>query len=142
MCLHGMAKSQDLHLCSSSSVQISTENAHAKNIRFQGRKQVRSCIFYYKGNLPCCLRSGLSLFNWWVSFVPDFQKCYFCESSCLFYLRFNFDFYVSKIMHLRARNHPRKPTTKCKRSQSRTKGEGWLRCGVLLFMVILVIYEY
>ena len=25
--------------------------------------------------------------------------CYFCESSCLFYLRFNFDFYVSKIMH-------------------------------------------
>ena len=25
---------------------------------------------------------------------------YFCESSCLFYLRFNFDFYVSKIMHL------------------------------------------
>ena len=25
---------------------------------------------------------------------------YFCESSCLFYLSFNFDFYVSKIMHL------------------------------------------
>ena len=25
---------------------------------------------------------------------------YFCESSCLFYLNFNFDFYVSKIMHL------------------------------------------
>ena len=24
----------------------------------------------------------------------------FCESSCLFYLSFNFDFYVSKIMHL------------------------------------------
>ena len=39
-------------------------------------------------------------FNWWVSFAPDFQCCYFCESSCLFYLRFNFDFYVSKIMHL------------------------------------------
>ena len=43
---------------------------------------------------------GLSWFNWWVSFAPEFQCCYFCESSCLFYLSFNFDFYVSKIMHL------------------------------------------
>ena len=43
---------------------------------------------------------GLSWFNWWVSFAPGFQCCYFCESSCLFYLSFNFDFYVSKIMHL------------------------------------------
>ena len=51
-------------------------------------------------SIPGCLRSGLSWFNWWVSFAPDFQCCYFCESSCLFYLRFNFDFYVSKIMHL------------------------------------------
>ena len=34
------------------------------------------------------------------SFAPDFQCCYFCESLCLFYLRCNFDFYVSKIMHL------------------------------------------
>ena len=25
---------------------------------------------------------------------------YFCESLCLFYLSFNTDFYVSKIMHL------------------------------------------
>ena len=23
------------------------------------------------------------MFNWWVSFAPDFQCCYFCESSCL-----------------------------------------------------------
>ena len=38
--------------------------------------------------------------NWWVSFAPEFQCCYFCKSSCLFYLSFNFDFYVSKIMHL------------------------------------------
>ena len=38
--------------------------------------------------------------NWWVSFTLAVQCCYFCESSCLFYLRFNFDFYVSKIMHL------------------------------------------
>ena len=49
---------------------------------------------------PSCLRLGLSWFNWWVSFAPEFQCCYFCESSCLFYLSFNFDFYVSKIMHL------------------------------------------
>ena len=27
-------------------------------------------------------------------------SCYFCESSYLFYLSFNFDFYVSKIMLL------------------------------------------
>ena len=47
-----------------------------------------------------CLRLGLSWFNWWVSFAPEFQCCYFCESSCLFYLSFNFDFCVSKIMHL------------------------------------------
>ena len=47
-----------------------------------------------------CLRSGLSLFNWLGSFAAEFQYCYFCESSCLFYLNFNFDFYVSKIMHL------------------------------------------
>ena len=37
--------------------------------------------------------------NWWVSFAPDFQCWYYCESSCLFYLRFNF-VYVSKIMHV------------------------------------------
>ena len=41
-----------------------------------------------------------SWFNWWASFAPEFQCCYFCESSCLFYLSFNSDFYVSKIMHL------------------------------------------
>ena len=41
---------------------------------------------------------GLSWFNWWVSFAPDFQCCFFCDSSCLLYL--NFDFYVSKEMHL------------------------------------------
>ena len=52
------------------------------------------------GPIPGCLRSGLSWFNWWVSFAPEFQCCYFCESSCLFYLSFNSDFYVSKIMHL------------------------------------------
>ena len=46
----------------------------------------------------CC--KGLSWFNWWVSFALEFQCCYFCEPSFLFYLNFNFDFYVSKIMHL------------------------------------------
>ena len=39
----------------------------------------------------------LSWFNWWVSFAPEFQCCYFCESSCLFYLSFKSDFFVSKI---------------------------------------------
>ena len=44
---------------------------------------------------------NLGLFhNWWVSFAPEFQCCYFCEFSCLFYISFNSDFYVSKIMHL------------------------------------------
>ena len=59
--------------------------------------------------IPGCLRSGLSWFNWWVSFPPEFQCCYIFESSSLFYLSFNSDFYVFKIMHLWARNLPRKP---------------------------------
>ena len=54
-------------------------------------------------------KNGLIVFNRWVSFAPEFQCCYFCESSCLFYPSFNFDFYVSKIMHLWVRNLPRKP---------------------------------
>ena len=33
-------------------------------------------------------------------FGSGFSVFYFCESSCLFYLSVNFDFYVSKIMHL------------------------------------------
>ena len=58
------------------------------------------------------LRSGLSWFHWWVSFAPEFQCCYFYESSCLFSLSFNSEFYVSKIMHLLAKNLPRKPNNK------------------------------
>ena len=70
-------------------------------------------LTYESGALPIALRGpawsrgnkriirlGLSWFNWWVSFAPEFQCCYFCESSYLFYLSFNFDFCVSKIMHL------------------------------------------
>ena len=30
---------------------------------------------------PGCLRSGLSWINCWISFAPEFQYCYFCESS-------------------------------------------------------------
>ena len=78
-----------------------------------------------RNSIPGCLRSGLSWFNWWVSFAPEFQCCYFCESSCLFYLSFNSEFYVSKIMHLGASNLPRKPKTKCLRNQGRTTSEGW-----------------
>ena len=39
-------------------------------------------------------------FNNYFSFAPNFRCCYFCESSWLFYLRFDSDFYVSKIMLL------------------------------------------
>ena len=46
------------------------------------------------------INQSKSWFNFWVSFAPEFQCCYFCESSCLFYLSFNFDFCFSKIMHL------------------------------------------
>ena len=73
-------------------------------VRFHGR--LNMVITVYRGckataqPFPGCLRLGLSWFKWWVSFAPEFQCCYFCESSCLFYLSFNFDFYVSKIMHL------------------------------------------
>ena len=54
---------------------------------------------FYKRFVKISAGLGLSWFNWWVSFAPEFQCCYFCEPSCLFYLSFNFDFYVSKIMH-------------------------------------------
>ena len=63
---------------------------------FMREKSLKIRLFPFPG----CLRLSLSWFNWWVSFAPEFQCCYFCESSCLFYLSFNFDFYVSKIMHL------------------------------------------
>ena len=53
-------------------------------------------------HIPDCLRSGLSWFIWWVSFAPEFQCCYLCESSCLFYLSFNSDFYVYIIMNIYA----------------------------------------
>ena len=45
-------------------------------------------------------RCGLRGLTGGVFFAPEFQCWYFCESSCLFYLSFNFDFYVSEIMHL------------------------------------------
>ena len=45
-------------------------------------------------------KQSLIWFNWWISFAQELQCCYFCESSCLFYLSFNSDFYDSKIMHL------------------------------------------
>ena len=44
--------------------------------------------------------TGKQTRGWWVSFAPEFQCYCFCESSCLFYLSLNSDFYVSKIMHL------------------------------------------
>ena len=53
-----------------------------------------------RGNGWACLRSGPWRFDCWVSFPPDFQPCYFCKSSYLFYFRFNFDFYVFNKMQL------------------------------------------
>ena len=58
---------------------------------------------------PGCLGLGLSWFGWWVSFAPEFRCCCFCGSSCLFYLSFNFDFCVSKIMRLWVGSLPRRP---------------------------------
>ena len=53
----------------------------------------------YEGKCVCLSRAYRGLTGG-VRFAPEFQCCYFCESSCLFYLSFNFDFYFSKIMHL------------------------------------------
>ena len=52
---------------------------------------------WWLASIPGCLGSGLSLFNWWISFAPEFWCCCFCGSSCLFCLSLNSDFYVSKI---------------------------------------------
>ena len=59
--------------------------------------------------VPGCLGSGLSWFGWWVSIAPEFQCCCFCGSSCLICLRFNFDFYVSKMVRLCAGSLLRRP---------------------------------
>ena len=118
--------------------------------------------------IPGCLSSGLSWFDWCVSFAPEFQCCYFCESSCLFYLSFNFDFYVQ-----RARNLPRKPNNYVSEEPRQNKGRGLVdrklieapspaptpshtcpkaallfsdfrcgRCGMWLFIALLVRYTY
>ena len=103
-----------------------------------------------------------------VSFASEFQCCYFCDSSCLFDLSFNFDFYVTKKMQSKLGIFHANQTTKCLRNQGRTKGRGledrklvetpsnfiagrpkaallfWFfgdfRCGMLLFIVIIVIF--
>ena len=74
---------------------------------------------FVRAAVACIIPDGISGFEpssekpasryWWVSSAPEFQCCYFCESSCLFSLSFDFDFYVSKIMHLWVRILPRKP---------------------------------
>ena len=53
------------------------------------------CQIFVKKHSYTVLVVVVSWFNWWVSFALEFQWCYFCESSCLFCLSFNFDFYVS-----------------------------------------------
>ena len=60
-----------------------------------------ACVYlWYASNVAATFIAYLSRVNLWVSFAPEFQCCYFYESSCLFYLSFNSDFYVFKIMHL------------------------------------------
>ena len=74
-------------------------------------------IIIYYSSLTGCFRVVLSrsltgvffFFFFFFFFAPEFHCCYFCESSCMFYLSLNSDFEVSKIMHLRVRNLPRKP---------------------------------
>ena len=69
-------------------------------------------------------KSGLSCFNLWVSYAPKFHCCYFCESSGMCYLSFNSDFYVSKIMDLRARTLQRKPYNLVSKEPRQSKGRG------------------
>ena len=70
------------------------------------------------------IRSGLSWFNWWVSFARELQCCYFCESSCLFYLSFNFDFYVSGVVRLWVRGLPSRPGSCVSEGPRRSCGRG------------------
>ena len=55
---------------------------------------------YWLTVLPLYLGTVVASNMLLVGFAPEFQCYYFCESSCLFYLSLNSDFYVSKIMHL------------------------------------------
>ena len=69
-------------------------NKNKKSVKFQGD------TFDFYDFIQVFVFTSNHHLNWWISFAPEFQCCYFCVSSCLFYLSFNFDFYVSKIMHL------------------------------------------
>ena len=90
----------------------------------------------------------------------------------MFYLSFNFDFYVFKTMHLYARTLPRKPRSLVSEEPRQNKGRGlvdrklveaptpsnfiagrpkaallyWFfsdfRCGVLLFIVTVILVIY
>ena len=74
--------------------------------------------------IPGCLKSGLSWLNWWVSVTPDFQCCYFGESSCLFILDLNLISMFSKIMHSLARKVQRKLNNKVSEEPGRSWGRG------------------
>ena len=60
----------------------------------------------------------------WVPFAPEFQFCYFWEYSSLFYLSLFFGFCVPEIMHLWARNLPRKPNNLVSKEPRHNKGWG------------------
>ena len=64
-------------------------NKNKKSVKFQG-----DMLNFYDFIQVFVFTTNHHL-NWLVSFAPDFQCCYFFESSCLFYPRFNTDFYDS-----------------------------------------------
>ena len=49
---------------------------------------------------PFCVVLGQAYHGVTGGLLRIFLCCYFCETSCLFYVSFTFDFYVLKIMHL------------------------------------------
>ena len=57
--------------------------------------------------------------------LRNFSVAISSSPHVFFYLSFNSDFYVPKIMQLWARIFQANRTTKCLRNQGRTKGEGW-----------------
>ena len=71
--------------------RLTWTRAHARRLR----RQWGTVLFSDESKFNVSFSDGRL-----VSFTPEFQCYYFCESSCLFYLSLNSDFYVSKIMHL------------------------------------------
>ena len=109
MCNIAPRRDTDVTIFNNNIHRLVTEcKLNRRNLNFLLREEQHTCksLFCLGWNpfvnvaFEAVIRSGLSWFNRWVSLAPKFQCCYFCESSCLFYLSFNFSFYVSKLKHL------------------------------------------